>query len=96
MIGHFYGDEVYGADGRYLGELKHGDRLVTDLAKKELCRLPFSPARSACIAPATAQPPLPLEPGYETHAESLQRRYPFSLLSDPPEGRTQRASCPSA
>jgi len=31
--GKFYGDEVYGADGRYLGEIKNENRLITHSGK---------------------------------------------------------------
>ncbi len=41
--GRFYGDEVYGADGRYLGELRNGSRLITNLAKSSRIRSVFAP-----------------------------------------------------
>jgi hypothetical protein len=31
--GRFHGDEVYGANGRYLGEVKNENRLITNQAK---------------------------------------------------------------
>jgi hypothetical protein len=34
QAGRFYDDDVYGADGRYLGEIKSGNRLITDRSKK--------------------------------------------------------------
>jgi hypothetical protein len=35
QLGYFAeGDEVYGCDGRYLGEVRAGDRLISNLSKK--------------------------------------------------------------
>ena len=34
QVGRFYGEEVYGPDGRYLGELLHNNRLITCLKKE--------------------------------------------------------------
>jgi hypothetical protein len=34
---------VYGADGRYLGELMHGDRLITNRSKRSWRRSRFTP-----------------------------------------------------
>ncbi len=33
QVGRFYGDEVYGSDGRYLGEIKSEKRLITNGGK---------------------------------------------------------------
>lgn len=35
QAGRFYGDEVYGSDGRYLGEIKNENRLITNSGKKD-------------------------------------------------------------
>ena len=40
-VGHFFGSEVYGATGRYLGEInfaEDGPRLITNLYKKSRTR----------------------------------------------------------
>lgn len=34
LFGKFHGDEVYGSDGAYLGEIRDGDRLITETAKR--------------------------------------------------------------
>ncbi len=35
QLGLFYeGDEVYACDGSYLGEIRNGDRLISNIAKK--------------------------------------------------------------
>lgn len=46
QIGRFDGDEVYGTDGRYLGEVKSHNRLITNLAKKHHRHSRFAPSRS--------------------------------------------------
>lgn len=46
QVGQFYGDEIYGADGHYLGEIMNGDRLITHKGKKAWRRSPFSPMRN--------------------------------------------------
>jgi hypothetical protein len=46
QAGQFHGDEVYGADGGYLGQVKRENRLITDLSKKPLTKLSFVPATS--------------------------------------------------
>lgn len=42
-IGRFHGDEIYGRDGIYLGEVRNGNRLITNLAKKHWRKAPFLP-----------------------------------------------------
>jgi hypothetical protein len=50
-VGRFYGDEVYGTDGSYLGELMQGDRLITSLGKRTHRQGAFAPyARNASFA----------------------------------------------
>ena len=46
QIGHIEGDEVYGADGKYLGDIQTGNRLVTKKGKKHQVRQGFTPAAS--------------------------------------------------
>lgn len=43
--GRFDGDEVYGSDGRYLGEVKSDNRLITHGGKKHWHGSAFSPSR---------------------------------------------------
>src|SRR5439155_20554697 len=51
--GRFHNNEVYGPDGRYLGEVKIDDRLITCVGKKSWRRGSFTPdasrvGRAAC------------------------------------------------
>lgn len=41
-VGNFHGDEVYGSDGGYLGEVVNS-RLITNRSKKNRSKSPFSP-----------------------------------------------------
>ncbi len=50
QIGRFDGEDVYGADGCYLGEVKSGRRLITHRGKKNWRRAPFAPTRHASYA----------------------------------------------
>jgi len=34
QVGRFEGDEIFAVNGTYLGEVKSGDRLITDRSKK--------------------------------------------------------------
>jgi hypothetical protein len=45
QVGQFHNDEVYGADGRYLGEVKNKNRLITNLGKRGHVRGPFARTR---------------------------------------------------
>jgi hypothetical protein len=45
-VGRFQDDEIYGPDGRYLGEIKGRDRLITNLSKKALRSGSFTPHAS--------------------------------------------------
>ena len=42
-VGRFHGDEVYGVDGQYLGELGDGGRLITRQSKLAHRKSTFSP-----------------------------------------------------
>ncbi len=44
-VGRFYDDEVFGADGRYLGETRSG-RLIRNKAKRSQRQSPFAPRGS--------------------------------------------------
>jgi hypothetical protein len=45
-VGRFEGDEIYGPDGRYLGEIMNNDRLITCLSKNSWRSGGFSPYAS--------------------------------------------------
>ena len=42
-VGRFYGDEIYDQNGYYLGEVKSGNRLITNIGKKHYRRPGFTP-----------------------------------------------------
>ncbi len=42
-VGKFYDDEIYGRDGRYLGEIKNENRLITCKSKKNRRKSSFAP-----------------------------------------------------
>jgi len=50
QVGQFHGEEIYGADGRYLGEVMSDDRLITHKSKKNWRQSPFSPLRYGSYA----------------------------------------------
>ncbi len=45
QVGRFYGEEVYGSDGRYLGEIRSERRLIVRTSKRGRMRSTFSPRR---------------------------------------------------
>jgi len=49
QIGYFAeGDEVYGCNGEYIGEVRAGNRLITNLKKKAWTRGSFEPRWLKC------------------------------------------------
>lgn len=42
-VGKFYGEEIYGSDGYYLGEIKNEKRLITKVNKKSRKKSGFNP-----------------------------------------------------
>jgi hypothetical protein len=50
QVGKFYDDEVYGADGRYLGEVRSKNRLITHRGKKGWIKSAFGPAQGGSYA----------------------------------------------
>lgn len=50
QAGRFDGDEVYGRDGRYLGEVLNENRLITHRGKRGWVRSSFAPMRSGSYA----------------------------------------------
>ena len=45
QVGKFHGDEIYGSDGRYLGEIRNGNRLITHTGKKSRRKSGFGPVQ---------------------------------------------------
>jgi hypothetical protein len=50
QAGRFHDEEVYGRDGRYLGEVKSSKRLITNRAKQSWTRSSFSPIMGGSYA----------------------------------------------
>lgn len=49
-VGRFYGDEIYGNDGRYLGEIRNSNRLITKRSRKKTRKSSLaSTARAASV-----------------------------------------------
>ena len=66
QVGRFAeGDEVYGREGQYLGELRRADRLITNLTKKKWNRAGFSPKSGSRYGPTGNLSPNEVRPGYE-------------------------------
>jgi hypothetical protein len=67
-VGRFSGPEVYGVDGRYLGEVGKADdggRLVTNLYKKMRTVSRFAPTFDRSYRRPTNHAPQPLYSGHE-------------------------------
>jgi len=68
-VGRFSGAEIYGADGRYLGEVQSseedGDRLVTGSYKKTCTAAAFTPTLERPYIKVPDRMALPLYCGYE-------------------------------
>lgn len=81
-VGRFYGREVYGPDGAYLGEVGPGDdavALATNLYKRGRRQTPFVPSLVNPRPPRPAQPVRPFYAGYAdfpSPAELLARIWP--------------------
>lgn len=50
QVGRFHGDEVYGCEGRYLGEIKSRNRLITNVSKKGRVKSSFAPVLGGSYA----------------------------------------------
>jgi hypothetical protein len=50
QVGEFHGEEVYGRDGRYLGEVMSENRLITHRGKKGWRQSSFTPVRYGSYA----------------------------------------------
>ena len=48
--GRFDGEEIYGSNGRYLGEVVSDNRLITSLSKRSWVRGSFAPRRGGSYA----------------------------------------------
>ncbi len=65
-VGRFHGDEVYGTDGRYLGELKSDNRLITSRSKSARRQGAFTPyARNAPYSRYASYAGYAMYAGYE-------------------------------
>jgi hypothetical protein len=49
-VGRFDGEEIFGSNGRYLGEVMSDNRLITSRSKKSWVRGSFGPRRSGSYA----------------------------------------------
>ena len=49
-VGRFHDEEIYGKDGRYLGEVKSRNRLITNRAKSSWVKSSFSPRTGGSYA----------------------------------------------
>jgi hypothetical protein len=50
-IGKFHADEVYGVDGRYLGEVRNAKFLITNRSKRSWRKSSFGPLAGGSYAP---------------------------------------------
>jgi hypothetical protein len=64
-VGRFHGSEVFGEDGRYLGEVRDGDRLVTKILRKEQRKGVLSPRHRAVRRRRETRPAHGMLAGYE-------------------------------
>ena len=66
--GRFFGTEVFGADGQYLGELSSsgdGERLITNIYKKSRTISGFSPTQHHSFSKPADRPEEPVYTGHE-------------------------------
>jgi hypothetical protein len=49
-VGRFHNDEIYGSDGRYLGEVKSRNRLITHRSKSSWVKSSFAPRKAGSYA----------------------------------------------
>ena len=73
-VGRFFGNEIYGVDGRYLGELgkaEDGRRLISSSYKKLQTRAAFFPDIERCRQRAKDRPGESLYCGYEDFPSPL-------------------------
>ena len=65
QIGRIDDEEIYGCDGRYLGEIMSENRLITDRGKKSYRHSGFSPTRSGSYAKYANYAGYAMYAGYE-------------------------------
>jgi len=65
QVGQFHGEEVYGADGHYMGEVMSQNRLITHLGKKNWKQSSFAPVLTAGYAPYAGYAGYAMYAGYE-------------------------------
>ncbi len=71
QIGRFDGVEIYGRDGRYLGEIESGDRLITNSLKKSWMRSGFVPRIAGSYMPFVNYVGYVMYVGYEDFPDPL-------------------------
>jgi hypothetical protein len=76
LAGRFHQDEIYGAAGRYLGEVRDNDRLITNSSKKNQSQGPFGIRRRRARPVAEPQSSRPMIDGFEdfTRARGIRVR----------------------
>ena len=65
QVGRFHGDEVHGSDGRYLGEVKNQNRLISHRSKQGWRKSGFSPVRRGGYARYAGYAGYAMYAGYE-------------------------------
>ncbi len=73
-VGRFDGDEIYGSDGYYLGEIGLENRLITNRSKKSYRRSSFTPSRITGIVSYVGYVGYVMYAGYEDfpHPEAFR------------------------
>ena len=64
-VGRFYGDEVFGGDGRYLGEIQNDNRLIRSRSKSLRRQAAFTPRRGGSYVKYTNYVGYVMYAGYE-------------------------------
>lgn len=59
------GDEIYDRYGSYTGEIRKGNRLVTNISKRDWSRPPFTPVSGARFRPSSDLNSIEVMPGFE-------------------------------
>jgi hypothetical protein len=74
QVGQFHGEEIYGADGRYLGELMNQNRLITHRGKKGWRQSSFGPSHRGGYARYAGYAGYAMYAGYEDFPAADQFR----------------------
>jgi hypothetical protein len=70
-VGRFDGEEIYGSNGRYLGEVMNDNRLITSGSEKSWGRGSFGPRRSGSYARYANYAGCAMYAGYEDQLHHL-------------------------